>query len=488
MLRLRRYQEQTRLHNVTIFKAKQDKDLLTVEYNRLLNIRPHAELTMLEVKKYQKAAYFQDTESKDLFEDTQSVDLEASRLLSAAQRIIDHLQSYGLNSAPHISIKRALAEARDILAFIKGRSYADVDIKARTELSYARQSLSAINELLFDRNQLIGHSKSLDDIETKVNDLLQYLNRAMDHTREAMLDNQRHHDIFVKAQSGCSSTQQMISESNEAFESDDSLLKQAKEINDRARLSFGQLRLLFDKVATQSSSLTDNEGRLASAIDQYVTGFVRPCQEHANVLVTAADKVLALFDRDRGLGAERTLEAANAYQRIIKTVLQAGRAAEEAFTLSINLVERIKKKNQDGYDLFAQADAGRVKSRDLRQEAEGLRRNSREMQVQMEELILRWQSYILLVNKRKDDVLVIERDLDRLQIVTVLAEDAVRHSEESLRQAISVHDDVSKVCDRISQDLWQRVREMQSFSPEELGNIPRKRKQNNITFLEVLFS
>ena len=99
------------------------------------------------------------------------------------------------------------------------------------------------------------------------------------------------------------------------------------------------------------------------------------------------------------------------------TVLQSVRASDEAFTLALELIDRVRQQNEDGYDLFAQADVGRVKSRDLRQEAEGLRQNSREMQVQVEELILRWQSYILLVSKRHDDLKGIDRELDRLQIV-----------------------------------------------------------------------
>jgi hypothetical protein len=39
--------------------------------------------------------------------------------------IIRHLKHYGLNTLPHVSITRALNEARQILATIKGRNYAD---------------------------------------------------------------------------------------------------------------------------------------------------------------------------------------------------------------------------------------------------------------------------------------------------------------------------------------------------------------------------
>ena len=75
---------------------------------------------------------------------------------------------------------------------IKGRNYAEADIIVRTELSYARQSLNTIRDLLFDRKQLSAQKKELDQIESEVNDLLKYLNKAMDHTREV-----RSNEFFI---------------------------------------------------------------------------------------------------------------------------------------------------------------------------------------------------------------------------------------------------------------------------------------------------
>lgn len=274
----------------------------------------------------------------------------------------------------------------------------------------------------------------------------------------------------------------MLVESSEMLKSGQDLLTSAKVTTQEARLSFNELRLLYERLAKWMNYLEGNESKLGSLVQDYKSRYVEPCEKHTEKLLQEAANILALFDSDRGLGAERTLEAANAYQRIIKTVLQASRAAEEAFTLSIGLIETVNRKNEAGYDLYAQADVGRVKSRDLRQEAEGLRQNSREMQVQMEELILRWQSYILLVNKRHDDLASVERELDRLQIVSVLAEDAVRQSEEALRQATTVHQSVMEIFEKITQDLRSETREMQSFSPEELGNIPRKCKFHQYIF------
>ena len=119
------------------------------------------------------------------------------------------MKHYGVNTLPHVSINRALNDARQILSTIKGRNYAEADIAARTgdkkitrkffkkyvniflhssffgfaELSYARQSLNTIKNVLFDRN-LETVDGSIDLLDSRIDDLLQYLNRAMNHERE----------------------------------------------------------------------------------------------------------------------------------------------------------------------------------------------------------------------------------------------------------------------------------------------------------------
>lgn len=293
-----------------------------------------------------------------------------------------------------------------------------------------------------------------------------------------MLANKEHHDILIKAQSNCATAKQIKEQSADMTKVSHDLLEQSKSVTAKARDSFAGLKIVFNQLLQLSADVPSQSSELSNKVADYQARYVDPCKTHAERLLTEAENILNTFGLDRGLGAERTLEAANAYQKIIKAVLGAGRAADEAFTLAIGLMDRVSRKNSDGYDLFAQADVGRVKSRDLRQEAEGLKQNSQEMQVQVEELILRWQSYILLVNKRREDLLTVERQLDGLQIVSVLADDALRNSENAVKRATTVHENVEKALERIELELRQKVREMQSFSPEELGNIPRKCKLN----------
>ena len=244
---------------------------------------------------------------------------------------------------------------------------------------------------------------------------------------QATAANQEHYDLLVRAQSSSAKCKQMVTSSDQHSQTSQKLLQDAKKMNMLTRTHFTELNRVYEKLGKLAQDFQSEEADLSTVIKDYKIRYVEPCLQHATQLVAVAEAVSSMFGKDRGMGA-KTLEAANAYHSITMTVLQSVRASDAAFTLAIELIERVSRQDERGYDLFAQADVGRVKSRDLRQEAEGLRQNSREMQVQVEELILRWQSYILLVSKRNDDLKAVDRELDRLQIVSVLAEDAVRHS------------------------------------------------------------
>ena len=66
-----------------------------------------------------------------------------------------------------------------------------------------------------------------------------------------------------------------------------------------------------------------------------------------------------------------------------------------------------------------------------------------------------------------------------------MAETAVRQSDDALRDAENIHDKVSKAFLEIKNVLWKKVKEMQSFSPDELGNIPRKLTEARRHLLQV---
>ena len=62
-------------------------------------------------------------------------------------------------------------------------------------------------------------------------------------------------------------------------------------------------------------------------------------------------------------------------------------------------------------------------------------------------------------------------------MVSEYADDALASADIALRDADRVSHSVMTLSMRIQSELRVKIKEMQSFSPEELANIPRKRKK-----------
>ena len=302
-----------------------------------------------------------------------ALDVETASLLIDIESIVRRLKNYGVTSLPQVSIQLALEEARRILAGINQKSYGEADIKARTELSYARQSFNMVKEILFGQNKIQDQKQALEIVENKVNDLLKFLNDAMDQTRDGILANQYHHDIFVRSQNNCENIQKIKNDCQERTSVAKNLLHNAKEHNSKAAQVFERIGIIFEKLGNLGQELATTENGLSEVVKDYRIRFVEPCQKHSRELLNIANSLLGTLGSDLGMNAEQTLRAANAYHKIMKTILDASKVADETMLLTKKLLDRVKSKNHDGYDLYAQTDEARVKSRDLRQEAEGLR-------------------------------------------------------------------------------------------------------------------
>ena len=87
IFRLQKYQRQTLSFNQSVIVATESKHFLEAEREKLLAIRPHAELTMLEAKKYEKAAWSQDEEAEALVSDIQGVQGISNALVIEIQGI-----------------------------------------------------------------------------------------------------------------------------------------------------------------------------------------------------------------------------------------------------------------------------------------------------------------------------------------------------------------------------------------------------------------
>ena len=67
MLRLIRFQDEKARKDEILVNVKKSKESIDNGHNIITAIRPHAELTMLEAKKYKKAAFAQDRQSHQLY-------------------------------------------------------------------------------------------------------------------------------------------------------------------------------------------------------------------------------------------------------------------------------------------------------------------------------------------------------------------------------------------------------------------------------------
>ena len=124
------------------------------------------------------------------------------------------------------------------------------------------------------------------------------------------------------------------------------------------------------------------------------------------------------------------------------------------------------------------AERSRVTSEDLSQEAEGLRRNAEDMRYTLRRLRQDWRQHTVLVEQYAREVRGVRREVAALPEVSESARAALFSATEAMGEASRVAQRVMQMTLRIKSELRARAREMQSFSPDELNNIPRKCKKN----------
>ena len=99
-----------------------------------------------------------------------------------------------------LAIQRALNECTVLLRYIKTqKTFAESDIRARTELSHARQSLNIIKDIIYGSSEELSTSRdAMNNVEAKVDDLLRFINGAMDTKIEAINTNYKHNQSLLR--------------------------------------------------------------------------------------------------------------------------------------------------------------------------------------------------------------------------------------------------------------------------------------------------
>ena len=83
----------------------------------------------------------------------------------------------------------------------------------------------------------------------------------------------------------------------------------------------------------------------------------------------------------------------------------------------------------------------------------------------------------MIIEEYLKSINIMDRELDRLPQVDAYATEAMQSGDEALDETEEVSTRIMEMILKIQNELRIKVTEMQSFSPEEMMNVPRKSKQ-----------
>ena len=83
----------------------------------------------------------------------------------------------------------------------------------------------------------------------------------------------------------------------------------------------------------------------------------------------------------------------------------------------------------------------------------------------------------MVIEEYLKSINIMDRELDRLPQVDAYATEAMQSADEALDETEEVSTRIMEMILKIQNELRIKVTEMQSFSPEEMMNVPRKSKQ-----------
>ncbi len=151
-------------------------------------LEAQAELVALEAEKSGKAAGDAAEEDKEMSASAGDLRLAARETAKEVEGIVRHLRNYAREGSPEmVRLKPALEEAKRILEDLSAVDHAGADLRARRELSHARQTLNMVREILFGHGAKVGKLRErLMLSERKMNDLLQYVDRVLANVREVI--------------------------------------------------------------------------------------------------------------------------------------------------------------------------------------------------------------------------------------------------------------------------------------------------------------
>lgn len=257
------------------------------------------------------------------------------------------------------------------------------------------------------------------------------------------------------------------------------LLERASQKIQKSSGFFDQLQSTLIRLEAMTGTLS----KISSAAGSSEVDQVAGCRRAAAGLDRTASDLRGMFDDAVGAGsAGKTLRAASAYKTISAAVDAAREAGFHAMDAALEAYAKLNPpdlRTQEGgfMDLGREAEMSRIRSEDLRQEAHGLQRNSADMSHQLERLRVSWRERSVLVAERLRDIDEVMREALRLP-GSGQSGDAARaalfSATEALAEAERTWTMAGEAEERVLREMAWRMRELKSFSPEELSNIPRQ--------------
>ena len=456
--------------NIKTIRVHSNQVSLLLEKENVLG--PEAELTLLEANKLAKMAEAQMKQANDIYENSRTTIDDVAKLDREIKDMILYLENHGREHGSTISLTNALRQASNFLRQIQSKDFSEFDIKTRTEMSNARILYDTVEKILFGEVEISSIKEKTNQLDTLVNDLLQYLNEGMATVRDADEFNRRNNHSLISTFNKCSKVDGLISFANSNIKNGKHLIEQGDHIFQSAREFFQNIIVLFRKLQSKAELLEAREIGMSAVVEDYRTRYVLPCQANAEKLFNIAQRIKNMFNNKVGVDAEQAIQAANAYRKIIDGLDEARIAAFEALDASI-IAYQVADPPGDN-NLRNKAQNLRFTSEDLRQEAQGLWKNSDDMGIQLNSIKLDLEKYLYDIKQNEKQILILESELERHSYVSDYAKEAKASAKQALDESQLAKQRTEELMQRIKVDLRTRANDLNSFSADELGSIPRK--------------
>jgi laminin alpha 1/2 len=199
-----------------------------------------------------------------------------------------------------------------------------------------------------------------------------------------------------------------------------------------------------------------------------------------------AQKVAAMFENRAGrLTVEQALQAANAYRGIMAAMEEARAASLNALDVALLAAKVADPPAGREKNLGRHAETSRQRSEDLRQEAQGLWKNADDMGILTRSIKLDVEKFVFDLEKKERLSAELYAELKRQSFVSEYATAARQAASKALNTSGVANMKTDTMVEKIKLELRGKVNELNSFSAEELGQIPRRITEAQRTLQKV---